>query len=71
VFDVTGTFENSQGPCIPTPERTRLLLLQPAANSAQMLTLKAAGEPKWYHPSSLTSAGRFANKSPAVLAGAH
>lgn len=33
-----------------------------------MLTLKAAGHPKWYHPSSLTSGGRFANKSPAVLA---
>jgi hypothetical protein len=33
-----------------------------------MLTLKAAGHPKWYHPSSLTNGGRFANKSPAVLA---
>jgi hypothetical protein len=33
-----------------------------------MLKLKAAGDPKWYHPSSLTSGGRFANKSPAVLA---
>jgi hypothetical protein len=58
----------SQRPCITTPERTYLLLLQPAANSDQPLTLKAAGDPKWYHPSSLTSGGRFANKSPAVLA---
>jgi hypothetical protein len=33
-----------------------------------MLKLKAAGDPKWYLPSSLTSGGRFANKSPAVLA---
>jgi hypothetical protein len=33
-----------------------------------MLKLKAAGVPKWYQPSSLTSGGRFANKSPAVLA---
>ena len=33
-----------------------------------MLRLKAAGDPKWYHPSSLTSGGRFANGSPAVLA---
>ena len=33
-----------------------------------MLQLKAVGDPKWYHPSSLTSGGRFANKSPAVLA---
>jgi hypothetical protein len=41
---------------------------KPAANSHQMLTLKAAGHPQWYHPSSLTSGGRFANKSPAVLA---
>jgi hypothetical protein len=33
-----------------------------------MLTLKAAGDPKWYHPSSPTRGGRFANGSAAVLA---
>jgi hypothetical protein len=39
-----------------------------AAISDQMLRLKAAGDPKWYHPSSLTSGGRFANGSAAMLA---
>jgi hypothetical protein len=40
----------------------------PATISDQMLKLKAAGDPKWYQPSSLTSGGHFANKSPAVQA---
>jgi hypothetical protein len=48
--------------------RDLALLYGYAAISDQMLRLKAAGDPKWYHPSSLTSGGRFANGSPAVLA---
>jgi len=53
----------SQGPCITTPERTCLLLL-PAANSDQMLTLKAAGHPKWYHPSSPFRRGSYTVTAP-------
>jgi hypothetical protein len=36
--------------------------------SQQMQSLKDAGHPLWYHPSSLTNGGRFANNSPALLA---
>jgi hypothetical protein len=38
----------------------------PDVISGQMLKLKAAGDPKWYHPSSLTSGGRFANRCSPV-----
>lgn len=45
-----------------------LMLLPFAASRKQMLQLKAAGHPMWYHPSSQTTGRRFANGSPALLA---